>query len=149
MGWFLTHGADPNISNRRGLFPLEVAAHHSPLDTVQLLLSHGAKLENSRALNAAAAGSESDRIAVLTCLLDHGADIHALAPDLPRRSEAQRKGRNGTALHSAAKAGNKEIVEFLLTRGADRDAKNEEGLTSAEWAKKFEKMEVTEFLRER
>ncbi|MCJ1429504.1 hypothetical protein MMC29_007419 [Sticta canariensis] len=79
---FLTHGADPNLPHGRGLFPLEIAAHHAPLDTAQLLLSHGAKLENSRALNAAAAGSKSDRIPVLTFRLDHAADIHTLAPDL-------------------------------------------------------------------
>ncbi|KAM0907958.1 hypothetical protein ACQ4PT_015780 [Festuca glaucescens] len=43
-------------------------------------------------------------------LLDHGADLH------------QKRRGNVTLLHSAAIHGHSEIVEFLLSRGADVDA---------------------------
>jgi hypothetical protein len=41
----------------------------------------------------------------------------------------------GTALHYAAGAGHVMVVEFLLARGADATAQDNQGLTPADWAK--------------
>ena len=39
------------------------------------------------------------------------------------------KGAGATALHSAANFGHKEVVELLITKGADVNAKEEDGRT--------------------
>ncbi|KAK3172614.1 hypothetical protein OEA41_005938 [Lepraria neglecta] len=87
--FFLSHGADPTIPNAYSIYDIERAALYTPLETVKLLLSNGAPVgPGSRALNAAAQGDASDRIIVMECLLDHGADINALALDFMGPSEA-------------------------------------------------------------
>ena len=73
-------------------------------------------------LHAVIASGRADGLELVGILLDAGAYIHA--PD---------SGGN-TALHHAAIAGNAEIAWLLLTRGADRSARNGEGLTAAELA---------------
>lgn len=47
-----------------------------------------------------------------------------------------------TALHCAAKAGNRAAAEVLLGRGAEREALNEEGYTPARWARRFGQEEM-------
>ena len=73
-------------------------------------------------LHAVIASGRADGLELVGILLDAGAYIHA--PD---------SGGN-TALHHAAIAGDAEIAWLLLTRGADRSARNGEGLTAAELA---------------
>lgn len=111
-------------------------------------MQHSAQPANKsdRALHAAASGTESDRTAVLAYLLEQGADIHSLATDLPRASHARKPHTGNTPLHSAARAGNRVTAEFLLQKGADRDALNEEGYTPAQWARRFKQEEIAEYL---
>ncbi|KAG7004661.1 3'-5' exonuclease [Physcia stellaris] len=60
---FLAHGANPNSSGPRGFSPLDIAALRGPLETVKLLLTHGAMIgSSSAALHAAAQGDTPDRI---------------------------------------------------------------------------------------
>ncbi len=140
VSFFISHGADPKVPTARGSYPLDVAALRAPLESVKLLLAHGAPLgPGSRTLNAAAQCAVPDRIPVMAYLLEHGADINGLAADIPAPSEAQRSGRKGTPLHTAAKWGNEEAKAWLLEHGADAEARNELGETPAEWAKRFEK----------
>ena len=78
----------------------------------------------------------------MECLLDHGADVNALALDFMGPSEAGRtmiEGREGTPLYSAAKWGNEEARVWLLNHGAHPEARNELGETPAEWAKRYDK----------
>ncbi len=96
-------------------------------------------------MNDAAAAKGPGRLPVLEYLLRRGANIHALAPEFPQLLEAHRSSRNGTALHSAAMAGNTEAVELSLLRGADKK-KNEEGATPEQCAAKFNYTELSELL---
>ena len=41
---------------------------------------------------------------------------------------------DGLLLHNAARNGHKEIVELLIAKGADVDAKDEDGWTPLHWA---------------
>ena len=99
------------------------------------MLSNGATVgPGSHALNAAAQADAPDHITVMECLLDHGADINALALDFMGPSEAgrtMREGRKGTPLHSAAKWANEEARVWLLNYGADPETRNELGETPA------------------
>ena len=136
---FLAHGANPNSSSPRGFSPLDIAALRGPLETVKLLLKHGAMVgPNSAALHAAAQGDAPDRIPIMACLMEKGADINGLAKDYPAPSEVIRSGRKGTPLHTAAKWSNKEAEEWLLEHGADPEAKNELGETPKQWGKRFD-----------
>lgn len=56
---FLSHGADPNISGRRGISPLDIAALHGLLETVKLLLDHGVIIRLTSGVLHAAAQSNS------------------------------------------------------------------------------------------
>ncbi|CAF9936916.1 MAG: hypothetical protein HETSPECPRED_010498 [Heterodermia speciosa] len=137
---FLNHGANPNSSGPRGFGPMDIAALHAPLETVKLLVDHGAAIgPSSAALHAAAQGKTSDRIAVMAFLVERGADVNGLAMDYPAPSEALRSGRKGTPLHTATKWAYEEAKTWLLEHGADPGAKNELGETPEQWGRRFEK----------
>lgn len=140
IAFFLSEGAEMKATSRGGFSPLDIAALHGPLETVKLLLDHGAIIgPKSGAMHAAAQGDAPDRIAVMTYLLEQGADINGIAADCPAPSEAMRAGRRGTPLHTAAKWGNEEARVWLLDNGADPEAKNEMGETPEQWGRRFEK----------
>ena len=140
VAFFLNNGANANRQASRGYQPLETAALCAPLESVQILFSHGAQIgTGSRAMNAAARGDVPDRIPIMSLLLEHGADINALAEDYPAMSEAKKSGRKGTPLHSAAKWGNTEATAWLLEHGANAAVRNEMGETAEEWGKRFER----------
>ncbi|KAL8756903.1 MAG: hypothetical protein Q9184_004353 [Pyrenodesmia sp. 2 TL-2023] len=137
---FLSHGANPNSSGTRGFSPLDIAALHGPLETVKLLIDHGANIgPTSAALHAAAQGDAPDRIPVMAYLVEQGAAINGLATDYPAPSEALRSGRKGTPLHTATKWANEEAKTWLLEHGADAEAKNELGETPKEYGRRFDK----------
>ncbi len=77
-------------------------------------------------------------------LLDLGMDINAIEKvGLPDSTGVSR----GTALHSAAYLDDSERTEFLLTRGADREAKNESGENAARFAEVEQSWKTLEVLR--
>jgi ankyrin repeat protein len=102
LGWFLSLGADPNYGpnesrllleegaiqpysrpeNNSGA-ALELAAWVCDMVIFELLLEHGAKLENSLALHRAMMRNSNDRIVFAERILSHGADITALDTFLP------------------------------------------------------------------
>ncbi|KAI9746561.1 MAG: hypothetical protein M1818_000274 [Claussenomyces sp. TS43310] len=132
--WFLEHGANP-----RGIFPgthtpLDDAAYHGSFAIISLLLSRGAKLEESHALHCATV-SEAAGIPTMEFLLGLGCDINAQAMTTRRPVRSQYLG---TPLHVAAEYGYPDCVTFLLERGADRTIKHQRcGTTPAEFVKGF------------
>ena len=78
MRWFFSHGADPNLTDDRGYTCLATAACELDAPHVQLLLDHGARIECSNALHAAANtfAGDAGRIEMMQYLLSHGADIN-------------------------------------------------------------------------
>ncbi|KAH0556967.1 hypothetical protein GP486_005243, partial [Trichoglossum hirsutum] len=144
--WHLEHGADPNLHSGRGGTPLERAATGGSVHVVKSLVSHGARLEESDALIAAAASMNGspEQIKIMSYLLDNGIDIN--------RSERVREPDaatllTGTALHQAVNRGIAERVRFLLQRGASRDIKGFRGLTALEAAEAKGLSEMAEILR--
>ena len=150
--WFLNHGADPNIGapyiwvrSDSDSFPdsgdaLNLAAGSSSIAAFDLLLAHGARLENSLPLHAAATRSDADaQLPMMRHLLSRGVDVNASdAVKGPRRG--------GTPLHHAAYAGRIKAVQFLVENGADLDAKSPLGMTPLQEARRWGQAQVVWWL---
>ena len=52
-----------------------------------------------------------------------------------------------TRLHKAAEEGQKETAELLIARGADVNAKDEDGDTPLDWAISYKRTEIADLLR--
>jgi uncharacterized protein len=110
-----------------GFTPLHFAAFFGHPDAAKLLVERGADLEarstnEQFALDAAPlhSASAAGQLEVCRVLLDAGADVNAV----------QHGGY--TALLDAAANKNQELVDFLLERGADADARLDDGRGTAE-----------------
>ena len=115
---------------------LNRAASQSSITVFDLLLAHGAKLENSRPLHAAveSVNEEMERFPMMAHLLDLGVDINGT--DFARRL--------ATPLHHAVHAFKIERARFLLERGADPHIKNYYGHSALEIARINERSEFVE-----
>jgi ankyrin repeat protein len=107
----LDAGADPNATNDAGVTAVMWAVPDLP--TVSLLLDRGAdanvRSRDQRTPLMRAAGIHG-AVTVVRRLLDAGADPQVVAPGL---------FGPGTALTEAAHAGDAEIIQLLIARGAD------------------------------
>lgn len=114
-------GDPPGFPNCRGPYGmgeiiLEYAIYHSPISFIETLLEMEADLQYGDhagypSLIAALSSERPDRLEILDLLLAHGADI-------------QQRGVNGyTPLHWAAGEDDPQLIEWLLTRGADTEAR--------------------------
>jgi ankyrin repeat protein len=102
MKLLLEHGADPTLApTRSGISPLMAAAG---LGTAEQDTTGRAK-------------TEAQAIEAIELLLDRGIDVNARTPD----------GR--TALHGAALQGYDEVIEYLVSKGANLDLADEDGFT--------------------
>ena len=139
----LERGADPNVKDRNGRTPLYHAAFNDDgleLQTLTVLLKHGANPNvkddtGATALHRAAEDSEPE---VVTLLLDHGADPNA-------------KNTNGETplhLHYARFGDSTSIGDVLVSRGADVNAVDEQGITPKSVAQHMRQREADERTRE-
>ncbi|KAJ5317602.1 hypothetical protein N7508_002110 [Penicillium antarcticum] len=148
LGWFLDHGADPNLGaqrdnrDRRGgpdtnsCVTLEVAAADGPVEAVDLILRAGVRIENGLPLHYAAGvcppgqnphamrvepsfDFDTDRIPVMALLVEHGADIN--------KKEESRHMTPQYAIVNAVMAGAVERVRWLLEHGADPNVRGAYG----------------------
>jgi ankyrin repeat protein len=126
LRFLLEAGADPNQDPDAASFPLAlVAALYTDPAAIDLLLQHGARLERSGALAAAARrGNES----MIRCLLDRGARLDTDAPAM---------GTDASPLHVAVRAGHAGVARILLQHGADPNSTNARGTTAVEFAKQM------------
>jgi len=126
QAWSQSHGKpDPNI--------LDVAAANSTPAVFDLLLKHGAKLDDSGALYSAAGELEkvSGRVEMMSHLLDMGMDIDAL---WRRVFPAGRRIGRGTSLHAATSSQQHNRILLLLEKWAEMEVKNTLGQTPLEYA---------------
>jgi len=136
-GMALRHGADVNMRDGSG-DPLVVKyGRFAQVEPLSFLIKHGADAnakdvsDGRTALHWVALLEEVDtdpadiprRLAAAGALLDGKADINA------------RDVRGDTPLHATAFLGNARMVEFLLARGANPAAKNNDGRTPADMAR--------------
>ena len=127
----IAEGADVNAKGASGTTPLEFAEDHPEI--ADLLRKHGGK--HGR-IHGAASG---DDIEAVKEFLDAGKDVNA------------KDGLGATPLHWAIFKGHKEIAEFLISEGADLNAKAQEsalGLTTPlDWAITRNHIEIADLLR--
>jgi ankyrin repeat protein len=126
------------ISVPPGATPFYRAARSADLDTMRLLLAHGADPnrpsdDHTTPLIAAATGQgarfaggqerpEPEFVEAIRLCVEKGADINAA------------NDRGDTPMHAAAQRGADLIVQFLADHGAKLDAKNKSGRTPLDLA---------------
>jgi hypothetical protein len=124
--WFLAHGANPNGACLFATTVTTIAARRAPLSVLKLLVEHGGTVINTDVIAQAAIGHDSGilgRLEVIEYLVEIGAPIDTYAyskEDPPNRSLVV--GLE-TALQIATRGGKKDLVELLLSRGADKNIK--------------------------
>ncbi|CAL5872865.1 uncharacterized protein PFLUO_LOCUS7134 [Penicillium psychrofluorescens] len=156
LRWYLSLGADPNLgppdTRRKGFVDsddvpvpssgaaLEEASRFCDTCIVDILVEHGAKLENSLALHSALVRQEK-RIPVMEHLLDLGVDINHFGwlPPL---------AHGGTALHLAAYRGQVEEVQWLLEHGADPEIEGRMQMMPEAYALLQDQDKVVKLLRD-
>ncbi|KAL9903589.1 protein TANC2 isoform X2 [Glossina fuscipes] len=108
-----------------GDLALTAAARNGCLNTVEILLSRGAKIDshNKQGFTALGLSVKEGHWAVAEKLLENGADL----------DESVTSARK-TSLMIAAEEGHIEIMEMLITRGANLETQDHEGFTALSWA---------------
>jgi ankyrin repeat protein len=129
--FLIAHGADLNAKT-----PLLEAAREGNEAMVQLLLSHGAAVDNRDGSRRTALfyAAEKGFVAVCRTLLAHGADINAKDVD------------GSTPLHDEVAQRNLLGAEFLITNNAHIDAKNNNGETPLFTAIRLTDIEMVQML---
>ncbi|KAG9573143.1 hypothetical protein KCV01_g18776, partial [Aureobasidium melanogenum] len=126
LKFLLEAGADPNQDPDAATYPLAlVAALYSDTDAIDLLLRHGARLDHSGSLAAAARlGNEP----TIRRLLDRGARLD---------NDGYSLGALTSPLHVAVEAGRIGVVRVLLQRGADPNTTDASGATAIDVARQM------------
>ncbi|CAG8946888.1 unnamed protein product [Penicillium salamii] len=142
----LSAGFNLDERNDPGDTALAVAASFSQLEITRLLLDSGADVnsigtENGYTpLHHGSASLAELSLEVVQLLVQHGADV----------TKASQGAMNGqrTPLHLATYGGNKDVLRFLLEKGARVNAKDKEGLTALNSIKSDKKTEIARLLLE-
>ncbi len=117
-------------------WPLDGAVQQGQMDMVKLLLASGAKFHGGELATAAFAGSQNESLAMVTVLIQAGADVNSPLPDYLH-----------TALIRASFKGYKDLVKLLLAQpGIQLDAINIDGDTALMAAAEKGHLEIAEML---
>lgn len=132
---------DPGLANTNapdGFTPLALAIFFGQPAVARLLIERGADV-NAQAENAQHVGAIHAAVArqdqeILSLLLQRGAD--------PNRTQQL----GFTALHGTAGAGNRLLSELLISHGADRKAKSDDGKVPADLAREKGHLDLADWL---
>ena len=136
-----------NSYSKEGFAPLTLAAHFGHEETTQWLLDHGANIDlvSSHRLGVTPLHSAlfGKRIEIARLLIERGANVNIArgGGDWPRTG--------WTALHYAAGFALKELVQLLLSHGADVTIRDEQFKTPLDIARDEEQQEIVDLLLER
>lgn len=121
-------------------WPLDVAVQQARVEMVKLLLAKGAKFHGGELALAALSGNQEESPAMITALLQAGADVNS-------RNDRLVGGFSFTALYAASHKGNKDSVKLLLTQpGVKLDETNDGGDTALMVAAEGGHAEIVEML---
>lgn len=120
----LMHGADPNAVDGSGFTPLRLAAGVGNVESVKELLARGANVEGGDPQKTTPLSEAAYRghLEVVRELLDRGADVEA---------------RDTPLLRTTGYSESPAIMELLLKRGANVNARNFKGQTSLHYAVEY------------
>ncbi len=137
----ISGGADVNAKNENGWTPLHYAAREGHKEIVELLLAHDADVNVGDANNnrtAAEHAMRKNHTEIVQLLISKGADISPLHFALYMKDEdrarslieggadvSRRTPLGTTLLERAVDVGLKDIVELLIAKGADVNAKDD------------------------
>ncbi|CZR67757.1 uncharacterized protein PAC_17656 [Phialocephala subalpina] len=154
--WLLDTGADPNLGapmwgdiqtdsppNPNSHEALNRAAGISSMAIFDLLVQHGAKIENCSALHSAAASQsrEAECVSMISHLLDLGFDVNGL-------DDVHGPYAFGRPLHYAVRSRNLGSVRYLLERGANPNLRNQMGDSAYDEAVRRRFFEAVELFKE-
>lgn len=133
-------GGDINSKSCTGFAPLHSASFHGRLEVVLLLIRNKADvtLRANDGWTPLLYASHNGHVDVVCALIDRG---HA-------RIETEDRFHATTSLHSASSNGHDRVVQALLTRGALIDLRNKDGETALDVAKRMNKSEVVDVIKE-
>lgn len=126
--YLLQHGADANAAGSQNWTPLIGASFHGLGDCVAHLLKAGARTDvlSADGYTAASYAIENSHPGVLRALLEHGADVNAVASArfLPPR----------TLLMLAAQRSDAAVLDVLLAHRPNLDIRDQQGRTAMFYA---------------
>jgi len=121
-------------------WPLDVAIQQARVEMVKLLLAKGAKFHGGELALAALSGNQEESPAMITALLQAGADVNS-------RNDRLVGGFSFTALYAASHKGNKDSVKLLLAQpGVKLDETHDGGDTALMVAAEGGHAEIVEML---
>ena len=138
----LQAGASADYQDEHGTTLLMDACEHGHIETVGVLLAHGAdpnlcgNIHPSIGVTALMKASAANP-AIVQKLLDAGAAVNA------------RDDLGETALHSAVAGDQLETVKLLVEAGAELSARSYGGATALSYAQEAENEEIIDFLQSR
>ncbi|KAJ9253248.1 hypothetical protein DTO207G8_4255 [Paecilomyces variotii] len=150
MYWFLDHGADPSASCGRDCTPLSFAVMYAPFSAVRALFSRANTIQSGQLVHYAAQRELSDRVEVLTFLLENGGSSSinkVMYQDCLEDYLQNMYAGIGTPLQLAAGKGLSDLVKLLVDRGADPLIKDPRGKLALDWALESGHTDIVEFLR--
>jgi ankyrin repeat protein len=121
------------ISVNKRFTPLEYAAQAPETDALQILLEYGAKLEPdilcyTMAIPRRGSDGKISQLPHMKILVEHGADVNGWSK------------QHGTPLNCAVHFYRREMLEYLLEKGADPTISGHLSRTPAEKAKRDGKL---------
>jgi len=138
----IAKGADVNAQNRSGVRPLHEACFKGSIRMAGMLIGKGASVKvhsNNGSTPLHKACYQRENLELISLLLHHGADINAVD-----------KYFQATPLNYSCymrSGGNLAVVRLLVEKGANVNIPDKKGYTPLDYAVKYRKTGVIEFLR--